>query len=216
MRLQLIVVSKRLLRRLTIRSRRASPEGELGQSSRKFIILFLNNILRHDSQYATIDRIKQAIVVLEVKRLPFFIDWLSLTMFCKGRLINLYDIPRRIPYLFEDPVLSSEEAQAMLSQMRREDFGASKMLKISMTSLTPLSDKIIKVMKARLEDISEPWEDVDFHKILNAERQRLRVSVKVFMKALRYALTGMKVGLFRIFLSLFFLYTNIRFLSGWT
>ena len=137
-------------------------------------------------------------------------------MFCKGRLINLYDIPRRIPYLFEDPVLSSEEAQAMLSQMRREDFGASKMLKISMTSLTPLSDKIIKVMKAKLEDISEPWEDVDFHKILNAERQRLRVSVKVFMKALRYALTGMKVGLFRIFLSLFFLYTNIRFLSGWT
>ena len=26
----------------------------------------LNNIVRHDSQYATIDRIKQAIVILEV------------------------------------------------------------------------------------------------------------------------------------------------------
>ena len=62
-RLQLILVSKHLLRELTIRSRRASPEGEIGQS---LVSLLLNSVVRHDSQYATIDRIKQAIMILEV------------------------------------------------------------------------------------------------------------------------------------------------------
>ena len=81
--------------------------------------------MRHDSQYATIDRIKQAIVILEVQQ-PL-LDWvsLSLTMFYKGRLTNIYDIPKHAPYLFQDPILSSQEAQSMLSQIRREDYGAS-------------------------------------------------------------------------------------------
>ena len=149
----------------------------------------------HDSKYATIDRIKQAIVILEV-RLPL-LDWLSLTLFCKGRLTNIYDIPKYAPYLFQDPFLSSQEAQTMLSQIRREDYRASESLNISMTSLTFFSDQIINIVKAKLEDIPEPWENVDLFKILSAERERLGLSVKVFMKALRYALTGMKVGLFR-------------------
>ena len=55
----------------------------------------------------------------------------------------------------------------------------------------------MNIVKAKLEGISEPWENVDLFKILSAERERLGLSVKVFMKALRYALTGMKVGLFR-------------------
>ena len=71
-------------------------------------------------------------------------------------------------------------------------------------------------MKAKLEDISEPWENVDLFKILSAERERLGLSVKVFMKALRYALTGMKVGLLRTCFLFFFFFTNIRSLSGWT
>ena len=58
-------------------------------------------------------------------------------------------------------------------------------------------------MKAKLEDISEPWENVDFFKVLSAERERLGLSIKVFMKALRYALTGMKVGLFPLLVFLF-------------
>jgi glutamyl-tRNA synthetase len=65
-------------------------------------------------------------------------------------------------------------------------------------------------VKAKLEDISEPWGNVDLFKILNAERERLGFSVKVFMKALRYALTGMKVGLFHTcFLFCFYIYTQI-------
>lgn len=135
-------------------------------------------------------------------------------MFCKGRLTNIYDIPKHAPYLFQDPVLSSQEAQTMLGQIRREDYGLSEILNIPMTSLTPFSDRIINIVKAKLVDISEPWENVDFFKILSAERERLGLSVKVFMKALRYALTGMKVGLFRIFLCLFFVlfcfFTNIH------
>lgn len=111
------------------------------------------------SQYATIDRIKQAIVILE------------------GRLTNIYDIPKHAPYLFQEPVLNSQEAQTMLSQIRREDY-----------------DQIMQTVKAKLEDISEPWESVDFFKVLHAERERLGLSIKVFMKALRYALTGMKDG----------------------
>ena len=84
-----------------------------------------------------------------------------------------------------------------------------------MTSLTPLIDQIIKTVKAKLEDISEPWANVDFLKVLHAERERLGLSVKVFMKALRYALTGMKVGLSHIFPCLF-CFTNINFFLGWT
>ena len=34
-------------------------------------------------------------------------------------------------------------------------------------------------MKAKLEDISEPWENVDFFKVLSAERERLNLSIKV-------------------------------------
>ena len=100
----------------------------------------------------------------------------------------------------------------MLSQIRREDYGASESLNISMTLLTPFSDQIISIVKTRLEDISEPWENVDFFKVLSAERERLGLSVKVFMKALRYALTGMKVG----FPSSCFLFCFVYFLSGWT
>ena len=125
-------------------------------------------------------------------------------LFCKGRLTNIYDIPKHAPYLFQDPVLSSQEAQTMLSQIRREDYGSSEVLNILMTSLMPFSDRIINIVKAKLEDISEPWENVDFFKVLSAERERLGLSVRVFMKALRYALTGMKVGLFRVFLCWFF------------
>jgi hypothetical protein len=84
-----------------------------------------------------------------------------------------------------------------------------------MTSLTPFSDQIINIAKLKLENISEPWENVDLFKILSAERERLGLSVKVFMKALRYALTGMKVGLFRTCFY-FILLTYIRSLSGWT
>ena len=98
--------------------------------------------MRHDSQYATIDRIKEAIVILEVQQ-PHFLDWIVFdTMFYKGRLINVYDIPKHAPYLFQDPILSSQEAQTMLDQIRREDYGASVILKKkrSKTSRTPFSE----------------------------------------------------------------------------
>jgi len=111
------------------------------------------------SPYATIDRIKQAIVILE------------------GRLTNIYDIPKHAPYLFQEPILSSQEAQTMSSQIQREDY-----------------DRIIKSVKAKLEDVPEPWENVDFSKILHAESEHLHLSIRVFMKALRYALAGMKDG----------------------
>jgi hypothetical protein len=73
-------------------------------------------------------------------------------------------------------------------------------------------------VKAKLEDIPEPWENVDLFKILNAEREHLGLSVKVFMKALRYALTGMKVGLFRACFCFIFIYNTYTFssFSGWT
>lgn len=58
-------------------------------------------------------------------------------------------------------------------------------------------------MKAKLEDLSEPWEDVDLSKVLHAECESLGLSIRVFMKALRYALTGMKVGTISCFFSVF-------------
>ena len=85
----------------------------------------------------------------------------------------------------------------MLSQIQREDYGASEILKILIdVRLTRLTDRIIKTVKAKLEDVPEPWENVDFSKILHAECEHLHLSIRVFMKALRYALAGMKVGLF--------------------
>lgn len=90
------------------------------------LFIRLNNFVLLNSQYVTIDMIKQAIVILEVPQPPF-LHGLSLTMttFCKGRLTNIYDIPKHAPYLFQEPVWSSQEAQTMLSQIRREDYGAS-------------------------------------------------------------------------------------------
>ena len=73
------------------------------------------------------------------------------------------------------------------------------------------SDQIINIVKAKLEDISEPWENVDLFKILSAERERLGLSVKVFMKALRYALTGMKVGYFVLVFCSVFIYNKYTF-----
>ena len=103
----------------------------------------------------------------------------------------------------------------MLSQIRHEDYGASGMTVTSMTSLTPFTDQIIKTVKAKLDDIPEPWANVDFCNVLHAERERLGLSVKVFMKALRYTLTGMKVGLSHIF-PCHFCFTNIHSFVGWT
>lgn len=39
-----------------------------------------------------------------------------------------------------------------------------------------------------------PWEDFDILDMLHKERDALGLSTKVFMKAMRYAITGMKVG----------------------
>ena len=103
-----------------------------------WLSLFLHILFTHSSQNATIDRIKQAIVILEVQKSLFFLDLGMMIMFCKGRLTNIYDIPKHAPYLFQEPILSSQEAQTMLSQIRREDYGAVRnLLPFSMTNWRP-------------------------------------------------------------------------------
>ena len=57
----------------------------------------------------------------------------------------------------------------------------------------PLTDRVVGSVKARLECATEPWEDLDILGILHTEREALGLSTKVFMKALRCAITGMKV-----------------------
>lgn len=95
----------------------------------------------------------------------------------EGRLTNIYDIPKHAPFLFQDPDLASEQAQSMRSRITSEDY-----------------DRVVRGVRARLESVTEPWEDLDILGLLHKEREALGLSNKVFMKALRCAITGMKDG----------------------
>ncbi|PPQ68343.1 hypothetical protein CVT25_007592 [Psilocybe cyanescens] len=95
----------------------------------------------------------------------------------EGRLFNIYDIPVHAPYLFVEPDLSTKVAESMRSKISQEDY-----------------DQIVKSVKAKLEGSAVPWEDLDILDVLHKQREELGVSTKLFMKALRYAVTGMKDG----------------------
>lgn len=58
---------------------------------------------------------------------------------------------------------------------------------------THFADRVVGGVKSRLESAIEPWEELDILGILHNEREALRLSTKVFMTALRCAITGMKV-----------------------
>jgi hypothetical protein len=64
---------------------------------------------------------------------------------------------------------------------------------LSPTPIPTFADRVVGGVKARLESAIEPWEDLDILGILHNEREALRLSTKVFMTALRCAITGMKV-----------------------
>uniref|UniRef100_A0A8H8CR71 Glutamate--tRNA ligase, mitochondrial n=1 Tax=Psilocybe cubensis TaxID=181762 RepID=A0A8H8CR71_PSICU len=95
----------------------------------------------------------------------------------EGRLFNIYDIPIHAPYVFVEPDLTTTTATSMRSKIPQQDY-----------------DRVIKSVKAKLEESTVPWEDLDILDLLHKQREQLGVSNKLFMKALRYALTGMKDG----------------------
>ncbi|PPQ71168.1 hypothetical protein CVT26_011029 [Gymnopilus dilepis] len=138
--------------------------------------------ISHYSKYTTIDMIKKAIMLLE------------------GRLFNIYDIPLHAPYLFVEPDLSSTEARSMRSGIPPDDCGTLHSSPLS-PSLPP-SDadslsylaRILQHVKTTLESSTVPWDDLDILDVLHKERERLGVKVGVFMRTLRWGVTGMKDG----------------------
>ncbi|KAF9555858.1 glutamyl-tRNA synthetase [Agrocybe pediades] len=106
------------------------------------------------------------------------IDMIKLAIvMLEGRLTNIYDIPMHAPYLFEEPDLTTKAAMSMKSAIPVEDYA-----------------RVIKSVKAKIEESSVPWEDFDILDMLHKERNTLGLSTKLFMKAMRHAITGMKDG----------------------
>lgn len=95
----------------------------------------------------------------------------------EGRLTNVRDIPIHAPWLFIEPDLKSNEAQDILKRIS-----------------APQLKHVITDIRAKLQGVPEPWRDFDFLGLLHSEQDRLGYSPKVFMRSLRYALTGMKDG----------------------
>lgn len=51
----------------------------------------------------------------------------------KGRLTNLYDIPRHAPYLFQDPNHATKEAMSMRNKIAADVYGAHNHLPSSVS-----------------------------------------------------------------------------------
>lgn len=99
----------------------------------------------------------------------------------EGRLTNLKELPLHVFYLFEEPDLTSEEAREMV-----EGFNIDQ------------RDKVLQVVSSSLSALPEPWESHDFMPLLHTLRKESPdlkgVTTKVFMKSVRWALTGYKDG----------------------
>lgn len=95
----------------------------------------------------------------------------------EGRITNILDIPLHAPWLFTEPNLKAQEAQDMLKRI------PASVLR-----------HIITHVREKLLEVPGPWGAFDFSGLLQSEQDRLGYSPKVFMKSLRYALTGMKDG----------------------
>lgn len=55
------------------------------------------------------------------------------------------------------------------------------------------TDIVLDEVNAKLEEITEAWEDTDLLGLLHTSRDKLGMSTKNFMRVLRLKLTGMKV-----------------------
>ncbi|KDR72776.1 hypothetical protein GALMADRAFT_252032 [Galerina marginata CBS 339.88] len=100
-------------------------------------------------------------------------------MMLEGRLFNIYDIPIHAPYVFVEPDLTTVLAQSMRSQVPTDDYV-----------------QVLNAVHARLDEASAStaWDDLDILDVLHKEQKALGLPTKVFMKALRHAVTGMKDG----------------------
>ncbi|KAJ3795867.1 glutamyl-tRNA synthetase [Lentinula aff. detonsa] len=99
----------------------------------------------------------------------------------EGRLTNIHDIPIHAPYLFVDPDWTSVEAQSMIRD-------------ISVEKRMHIIDAFMTVIQANGWLTFEAASHESIMVALHQEREKLGVQLKVFMRVLRHALTGMKDG----------------------
>ncbi|KAL9715631.1 Glutamate--tRNA ligase mitochondrial [Leucoagaricus gongylophorus] len=95
----------------------------------------------------------------------------------EGRITNVLDVPLRAPWVFTEPNLKGLEAQEMLGRLPAS-----------------VHRHIITDVRGKLLEVPEPWRTFDFSGLLHSEQNRLGYPPKIFMRSLRYALTGMKEG----------------------
>lgn len=121
--------------------------------------------------------------------------------FSKGRLTNVYDVPVHAPWLFTEPDLNTQEAQDVLKKIPRVQFSKEPVLSPHsivfshfFLFLQQFLAHALNETHQRLSQVpDQSWRDFDFSNTLHAEQDRLGYSAKIYMKTLRYALTGMKV-----------------------
>ncbi|TFY71407.1 hypothetical protein EVG20_g1615 [Dentipellis fragilis] len=92
----------------------------------------------------------------------------------QGRLMNINDLPRLVPYFFVDPDWESDEAKAMFKGLSAADYQR-------------VTGAVVRRLTAAggLQDIAD---------ILHDENAKSGLKPKPFMTVLRHAFTGMKSG----------------------
>ncbi|KAF8823996.1 hypothetical protein HHX47_DHR9000440 [Lentinula edodes] len=134
------------------------------------------------SPYTTVDNIKNAITLLEVRAfMIFYLDRMHDFPPTQGRLTNIYDIPLHAPYLFVDPDWATAEAQNMIR-------------KVSADQRIQILDVFITLIQTNGWFTFQAASHESIMESLHHEREKLDVHLKVFMSVLRHALTGMKDG----------------------
>ncbi|KAF9341297.1 Glutamyl-tRNA synthetase [Linnemannia elongata] len=96
----------------------------------------------------------------------------------KERIKNVYDVPALCGYYFKNPTYTSEESVAYLSKV-----GAETLLKVLPKALSELKSK---------SDM--PLEKEEAKQVLKAIADEHKLKLPVVMNALRYTVSGVKVG----------------------
>jgi len=95
----------------------------------------------------------------------------------QGRITNLHDVPTLAPFFFVEPDYSLPEAQTMKRGLSADDY-----------------DHALRRVILQLESSKSPSTQSDIGVLLHDACEKTGLKQKVFMTALRHALSGMKAG----------------------
>lgn len=115
----------------------------------------------------------------------------------QGRLTNLKELPIHGYYLFEEPDLESDEAKEMEGMFDPQHRGNYFARHLFIRQLMVVSDNVLSAVHTRLSSLPTPWDaptEARLGEILHEVRKEIKAPTRMFMKTLRWALTGLQDG----------------------